>query len=292
MAQLRDLIVQGVTRIIGKLVTTETQIQKLDAPLSDGSSSFGSGTSGQVLKTNGSSIYWGNVVDISNTPTSGHIAVFDGNGKNIKDSNYTTNSFLTSQNTAHIYGGTVSDTSNAAVETNGSAYLILKDGSTYTRLKVSGSGGTIVTTDASGYFTITSPSLGTTSTTAASGNHTHNVTLTSSSTYLITGKGSVTNGSATTPASIDTNKFSGGSFSRGAFTGGSLTFATDATDSRLLKITFTAATHSNDTFTAATINDGFYTAGTKGTPTSVTWPTFSTSTTKVLTNVSVKSNGS
>lgn len=87
---------------------------------------------------------------------------------------------------------------------------------------------------------------------------------------------------ANTPTVINTSKFSGGSYShsgfnggsftRGTFSGGSLTMAMDATDTKKLNITFTAATHANDSFTAATygtdsftaasLQTGFYTAGT------------------------------
>lgn len=67
---------------------------------------------------------------------------------------------------------------------------------------------------------------------------------------------------ANTPTAINTSKFSGGSFTRGSFSGGSLTFAIDGTDTNQLNITFTPATHGNDTFTAASLQSGFYTAGT------------------------------
>ena len=106
------------------------------------------------------------------------------------------------------------------------------------------------------------------------------------------GTGFYTAGTATTPASINVQKFSGGSFTQGTdsftaathasgfytagtkgtpttidtskFSGGSFTQGTDS---------FTAATHAADSFTAASLQSGFYTAGTKGTPTAVTLPT-------------------
>lgn len=107
--------------------------------------------------------------------------------------------------------------------------------------------------------------------------------------------------------SIDTTKFSGGSFTRGTFTGGSFTQGTFTANTPtsvtytvsgtgtlaspgtlVLSVTagtaathaadsFTAATHANDSFTAAKLNTGFYTAGTLG---------LSTSTMTVLSNVS------
>lgn len=125
-------------------------------------------------------------------------------------------------------------------------------------------------------------------------NSSSSVTITPSTTnvYSMTSAGSVTAGTATTPAEIDTTKFNGGSYShsgfsggsytRGSFSGGSLTMTIDSTDTKKLNITFTAATHEDDSFTAATygtdsftaasLASGFYTAGTKGTPTAVTLP--------------------
>ena len=78
------------------------------------------------------------------------------------------------------------------------------------------------------------------------------IKATTTSVYSMTSAGSVTAGSATTPAAIDTSKFSAGT----------LTFTMDSSDTKKLKISFTAPT----------FQSGFYTAGTKGTPTSVTLP--------------------
>lgn len=64
------------------------------------------------------------------------------------------------------------------------------------------------------------------------------------------GSGFYSVGTATTPASIDVSKFSGGSFSQG-------------TDS------FTPATHAADSHTPASLGTGFYSAGTATTPASI-----------------------
>lgn len=98
-------------------------------------------------------------------------------------------------------------------------------------------------------------------------------------------------GTATTPAVIDTSKFSGGSYSHTGFSGGSyshtgfsggsftrgtfsqgtlptLTMAINASDSGQLDITFgqgTLPTHAADSFTAATYGTDTFTAATYGT---------------------------
>lgn len=61
MAQLKDLIVTGASRLIGDVIANQIQITTLKAPTEAGGSSYGVGTSGQALFTNGTSAYWGNV---------------------------------------------------------------------------------------------------------------------------------------------------------------------------------------------------------------------------------------
>lgn len=82
------------------------------------------------------------------------------------------------------------------------------------------------------------------------------ITLNTKSIYQMNTTGSVTAGTATTPAQINVQKFSGGSFTRGAFSGGSFTQGTDS-------------------FTPASLTSGFYTAGTATTPASINVQKFS-----------------
>lgn len=58
MAQLKDLIVNGATRLIGDAFTNKLQITILNAPAESNSTTYGTGFNGQVLKTNGTSVYW------------------------------------------------------------------------------------------------------------------------------------------------------------------------------------------------------------------------------------------
>lgn len=59
MAQLKDLIVNGATRLIGDAYVNNIQITNLIAPTSAGGSTYGPGTQGQVLLSNNGSVYWG-----------------------------------------------------------------------------------------------------------------------------------------------------------------------------------------------------------------------------------------
>ena len=54
MAQLNDLLVLGKSALLG-----DVQFRYLKAPISSGSTTLGPGTAGQVLRTNGTTVYWG-----------------------------------------------------------------------------------------------------------------------------------------------------------------------------------------------------------------------------------------
>lgn len=57
MAQLKDLIVNGASRIIGPLFVSSVQTDTLKAPTSSNGTTFGPGSNGQVLKSNGTKVY-------------------------------------------------------------------------------------------------------------------------------------------------------------------------------------------------------------------------------------------
>ena len=103
--------------------------------------------------------------------------------------------------------------------------------------------------------------------------------------------GSVTPGSdvsftANTPTTIDTSKFSGGSFTAGTFSQGTLPELTTSVSNETLTISFsqgTLPTHGSDSFTAASLASGFYSEGSAatlsgGVATVVTLPTFENAT--------------
>lgn len=58
MAQLKDLIVTGNSQLIGPVYTSTLQLTSILAPSTSGDSTYTSGTNGQILKSNGSSVYW------------------------------------------------------------------------------------------------------------------------------------------------------------------------------------------------------------------------------------------
>ena len=59
MAQLKDLLVTGASRLIGDIFTNKIQITTINAPTASNGTTYGHGSSGQVLMSNGTSTYWG-----------------------------------------------------------------------------------------------------------------------------------------------------------------------------------------------------------------------------------------
>lgn len=72
MAQLKDLIVNGASQLIGDVYTSQIQISKLNAPTSANGATYGAGSSGQALLSDGTTVYWG---DISTTDTKQNIVL-------------------------------------------------------------------------------------------------------------------------------------------------------------------------------------------------------------------------
>lgn len=58
MAQLKDSIVSGNLRVTDTTLTDTLQVTTIKAPTTSGGTTYGPGTSGQVLKSNGTTTYW------------------------------------------------------------------------------------------------------------------------------------------------------------------------------------------------------------------------------------------
>ena len=59
MAQLKSSTVTGSVTVTAEMLTNEVQISKVHVPTSSGGTTYGAGTNGQVLKSNGVTVYWG-----------------------------------------------------------------------------------------------------------------------------------------------------------------------------------------------------------------------------------------
>lgn len=180
MAQLKDLLVTGASRLIGDAYTNTIQITSLKAPTSAGGSTYGTGTNGQVLLSNGSSIYWGsaaptvtestvsgwgftkNTGTITGATTNGGLKV---TGTTLGHSNAT----ITAKTTAGVYPvkidalGHITEAGTAIVSSaaasGGATLSLVTTGEKYT------------------WNNKSNLAIGTSATTAAAGNHTHTTSL-------------------------------------------------------------------------------------------------------------------
>lgn len=64
MAQLRDTLIQGSARVTDTLYTNTLQLNSILAPTASNGTTYGTGTGGYVLKSNGTNIYWTTDSDI------------------------------------------------------------------------------------------------------------------------------------------------------------------------------------------------------------------------------------
>lgn len=70
MAQLKDTIIQGSAKITDTLYSEKIQITKINIPTSAGGTTYGPGTAGYALLSNGDNgVYWGNVAITETDPT-------------------------------------------------------------------------------------------------------------------------------------------------------------------------------------------------------------------------------
>lgn len=229
MAQLKDSVVAGSLRVTDKVLTSGVQTNVINAPTASGGSTYGPGTNGQVLKSNGTTVYWtsDNNSDTKNTAgttnktgTKMFIAAATEQSANpVTYSN--SNVYIGTDNclysggakvlTAHqdISGkvsGPSSATNNAVAIFDGTGGKTIKNSgftigksvpsdavftdTTYSS-KSAASGGTDVSLVTTGEkYTWNNKSnltIGTSATTAAAGNHTHGLSIaTSSGTNAIT----------------------------------------------------------------------------------------------------------
>jgi len=65
MAALKDTVVSGSLRATDTLYSTTAQFQILKAPTVSSGSTYGAGSNGQILRTNGTSAYWGDLNDVA-----------------------------------------------------------------------------------------------------------------------------------------------------------------------------------------------------------------------------------
>ena len=190
MAQLKDTVVAGSLRATDTVYADTVQAKVIEAPTASNGTTYGPGTSGQVLKSNGSSVYWAsdsnsdtNVTQTATTTNAAYEVLFSATADNTTRTEAARKTSTLTYNPstkALVTGGTVDgydlnaasakavDTSIAAGSTStnlptSKAVAAFVEGKGYkttdhiTTATTSGSGNavTAVTADANGALTVT-----------------------------------------------------------------------------------------------------------------------------------------
>ena len=112
MAQLKDSVVSGNLRVTDTTLTDTLQVTTIKAPTSSGGGTYGPGTSGQILKSNGSSMYWDN--DNNNTYTAGDHLSLSGNTFSVAATAKTITDWNSATTTGWYMGSSVTNAPSTA----------------------------------------------------------------------------------------------------------------------------------------------------------------------------------
>lgn len=194
MAQLKSSVVLGSLRVTDTIFGTTGQFTKLNAPITSGGTTYGPGSDNQVLKSNGSSVYWASDSQgvtsvqvqatspvLSSTATAQNstlnttISLADGYGdtKNpygSKTKNYVLAAGATANSAPSFRALVAADL--PAGSTSAAGILQLSDATNSTSTSLAATANAVKAAyDLAA--SKTSLTIGTTATTAAAGNHTH-----------------------------------------------------------------------------------------------------------------------
>ena len=78
MAQLNDSIVSGNLRVTDEILTDTLQATKIKVPTTSGGATYDVGSNGQVIKSNGTSVYWSDDSGVTGSGTSGQLTKWNG----------------------------------------------------------------------------------------------------------------------------------------------------------------------------------------------------------------------
>lgn len=129
MAQLKDTTITGSLRVTDTNYSTTSQFQILRVPLTSGGTTYGPGTNKQVLKTNGTSTYWGadEVLQEPTTADAAYEILFSASANNntVTESTKKTLTLTYNPSTKVLTNGTIILNSDSATAANAAAYDIL-----------------------------------------------------------------------------------------------------------------------------------------------------------------------
>lgn len=148
MAQLKDTTISGSLRVTDNIYSIINQFKILQAPTESNGSTYGAGTNGQILLSNGTSVYWGNISNLTGTLGVAH----GGTGA----TSFTANSVIMSGSsttdaltTRAIYNRTTAGNIEWTNASSDGLYLLTKNALAYWNGAYSGSSSNLTTLGAS-----------------------------------------------------------------------------------------------------------------------------------------------
>ena len=115
MAQLKDTIIMGFLRVTNSLFANSLQANTFKAPTISNGSEYGIGINGQVLKSNGTSSYWGNENSYTMITNNQESSTTASNNYNIGDLIILDNQLLRVVNSNIASGGSITIGTNAEI---------------------------------------------------------------------------------------------------------------------------------------------------------------------------------
>ena len=144
MANLKDLLVNGPSNLIGDVTVNKIRLTSLEIPTASNGTEYGTGSNGKILKSNGTSVYWANDDNITSFTITANATdgLWDLTGTNGTNSvTYALTPYSSKQTVASFYTGTTNPTLMTRLNYDGYLYAkkLYSEGSEV----ITKSGGTI-----------------------------------------------------------------------------------------------------------------------------------------------------
>ena len=125
MANLKDLLVNGPSNLIGDVTVNKIRLTSLEIPTASNGTEYGTGSNGKILKSNGTSVYWANDDNITSFTITANATdgLWDLTGTNGTNSvTYALTPYSSKQTVASFYTSTTNPTLTTRLNYDGYLY--------------------------------------------------------------------------------------------------------------------------------------------------------------------------
>ena len=123
MANLKDLLVNGPSNLIGDVTVNKIRLTSLEIPTSSNGTEYSTGSNGKILKSNGTSVYWDDNITSFTITANATDGLWDLTGTNGTNSvTYALAPYSSKQTTASFYTGTTAPSLSTRLNYDGYLY--------------------------------------------------------------------------------------------------------------------------------------------------------------------------